>query len=153
MRPERSPPRTPVDAPAARPAAGLAIASVASLSPPLPNPVVVPYTHLQLEVLRRPLDSAQFTSWVFTERVRTAGLAPSMGSVGDAYDNAAMESFWARMQTELLDRKKWKTRVELSTAMFEYLEIFHNRTRRHSSLGMLTPVEYEKLGTEATEVA
>jgi transposase InsO family protein len=96
---------------------------------------------------------SQFTSWVFTERVRTAGLAPSMGSVGDAYDNAVIESFWARMQTELLDRKRWKTRVELASAIFEYLEIFHNRTRRHSSLGMLTPVEYEKLRTEATEVA
>ena len=76
-----------------------------------------------------------------------------MGSVGDAYDNAVIESFWARMQTELLDRKRWKTRVELASAIFEYLEIFHNRTRRHSSLGMLTPVEYEKLRIEATEVA
>ena len=47
------------------------------------------------------------------------------------------------MQVELLDRKRWKTRVELANAIFEYLEIFHNRQRRHSSLGMLTPVEYE----------
>ncbi len=91
---------------------------------------------------------SQFTSWVFTERIREAGLAPSMGTVGDAYDNAVIESFWARLQTELLDRKKWKTRVELSSAIFEYLEIFHNRTRRHSSLGMLTPNEYEKMHAE-----
>ncbi len=54
-----------------------------------------------------------------------------------------MESFWSRMQVELLDRKPWKTRVELSNAIFEYLEIFHNRRRRHSSLGMVSPVEYE----------
>jgi transposase InsO family protein len=54
-----------------------------------------------------------------------------------------IESFWSRMQVELLDRKRWKTRVELANAIFEYLEIFHNRQRRHSSLGMLTPVEYE----------
>jgi len=50
-----------------------------------------------------------------------------------------MEAFWSRMQVELLDRKRWSTRVELANAMFEYLEIFHNRQRCHSSLGMLTP--------------
>ncbi len=88
---------------------------------------------------------SQFTSWAFSERVRQAGLVPSMGTVGDAFDNAVIESFWARLQTELLNRRKWKTRVELSTALFEYFEIFHNRTRRHSSLGMLTPIEYEKV--------
>ena len=87
----------------------------------------------------------QFTCWSFTERVRQAGLAPSMGTVGDAYDNAVIESFWGRLQTELLNRQKWRTRIELSAALFEYLEIFHNRTRRHSSLGMLTPVDYENL--------
>jgi putative transposase len=54
-------------------------------------------------------------------------------------------SFWARMQTELLNRKRWRTRLELANAIFEYLEIFHNRKRRHSSLGMLTPTEYETL--------
>ena len=58
-----------------------------------------------------------------------------------------MESFWGRMQTELLNRKKWKTRIELANAIFDYLEIFHNRQRRHSSLGMLTPNEYERLHT------
>jgi putative transposase len=54
-----------------------------------------------------------------------------------------MESFWSRVQVELLDRRGWSTRVELATALFEYLEIFHNRQRRHSSLGMLTPIEFE----------
>jgi transposase InsO family protein len=54
-----------------------------------------------------------------------------------------IESFWGRMQTELLNRKRWKTRIELANAIFEYLEIFHNRQRRHSSLGMLTPSEFE----------
>ena len=66
-----------------------------------------------------------------------------MGSVGDCYDNAMIESFWARMQVELLDRHRWRTRVELANAIFDYLEIFHNRQRRHSALGMLTPIEYE----------
>ena len=54
-----------------------------------------------------------------------------------------MEAFWSRMQVELLDRQRWSTRVELANATFEYLEIFHNRQRRHSSLGMVTPVEFE----------
>ena len=87
----------------------------------------------------------QFTSWAFTRRAIDSGLIPSMGSVGNCYDNAMIESFWSRMQVELLDRQRWETRVALANAIFEYLEIFHNRQRRHSSLGMLTPVEYERL--------
>ena len=54
-----------------------------------------------------------------------------------------IESFWSRMQVELLDRKKWNTRLELANAIFEYLEIWHNRNRRHSRLGWLTPIEFE----------
>jgi putative transposase len=54
-----------------------------------------------------------------------------------------IESFWSRMQVELLDRRLWRTRIELANAIFEYLEIFHNRQRRHSALEMLTPTEYE----------
>ena len=96
-----------------------------------------------IEVLQRPLESGQFTSWAFTQRARDAGLAVSMGSIGDCFDNAVIESFWARMQVELLNRRRWRTRLELSNAIFEYLEIFHTRQRRHSSLGMLTPIEYE----------
>jgi putative transposase len=86
----------------------------------------------------------QFTSRAFTQRARNAGLVPSMGSIGDCYDNAVIESFWGRMQTELLNRRRWRTRIELANAIFEYLEIFHNRQRRHSALGMLTPIEFER---------
>jgi len=85
----------------------------------------------------------QFTSWTFTQRAIDSGLLPSMGSVEDCYDNATIESFWSRMQVELLDRQRWRTRVELANAIFEYLEIFHNRRRRHSALGMVSPIEYE----------
>ncbi len=92
----------------------------------------------------------QFTSWAFTRRAVDSGLLPSMGSVGDCFDNALMEAFWSRMQVELLDRKRWRTRVELANAIFEYLEIFHNRQRRHSSLRMLTPVEFEALHPPTT---
>jgi putative transposase len=76
-----------------------------------------------------------------------------MGSIGDCFDNAVVESFWARMQVELLNRRRWRTRVELANAIFEYLEIFHNRRRRHSSLGMLTPIEFERMHGQGTEVA
>ena len=85
----------------------------------------------------------QFGSWAFTTRAQQSGLVPSMGSVGDCYDNAVIESFWSRMQVELLDRQRWRTRLELANAMFDYLEIFHNRRRRHSALGWLTPIEFE----------
>ena len=87
----------------------------------------------------------QFTSWAFTQRALDSGLLPSMGAVGSCYDNAVIESFWGRMQVELLNRRRWNTRLELANAIFEYLEIFHNRKRRHSSLGMLTPTEYETM--------
>ncbi len=86
---------------------------------------------------------AQFTSWAFTSNLRNYGLKLSLGSVGDCFDSAMIESFWARMQTELLNRNSWKTVVELSMAMVDYIENFHNTRRRHSSLDMLTPSEYE----------
>lgn len=85
----------------------------------------------------------QFTSWAFSQNVRDAGLAPSMGAIGSPYDNAMVESFWGRLQVELLNRRGWKTRIELATAIHDYIELFHNTRRRHSSLGMLTPIEYE----------
>jgi putative transposase len=86
---------------------------------------------------------AQFGSWVFSQKVTQAGLAPSVGAVGAPFDNAMVEAFWARMQVELLNRKRWKTRVELASAIHDYIEIWHNTRRRHSALNMLTPSEYE----------
>ncbi|MCK5927786.1 MAG: DDE-type integrase/transposase/recombinase [Nocardioides sp.] len=63
----------------------------------------------------------QFTSWSYTERAKRAGLLPSLGTVGDPYDNAVVEAFWGRMQTELLNRRRWSTRIELANAIFEYI--------------------------------
>jgi hypothetical protein len=80
----------------------------------------------------------QFASWGFSQKVTEAGLAPSVGAVGAPFDNAMVESFWARMQVELLNRRKWKTRVELATAIHDYIETWHNTRRRHSALQMLT---------------
>ncbi len=66
-----------------------------------------------------------------------------MGSIGGCYDNGQMESFRPRMQVELLNRRCWDPRLELANASFECLEGFHSRQRRHSSLGMLSPIEYK----------
>jgi putative transposase len=93
--------------------------------------------------LRPPVESAQFASWVFSQKVTEAGLAPSVGTVGAPFDNAMVEAFWARMQVELLNRRRRKTRVELATAIHDYIEIWHNTRRRHSALQMLTPTEFE----------
>lgn len=67
--------------------------------------------------------------------------------------NAVLESFWSSMQIELLDRQKLKTRVELANAIFDYIEIFHRRQRRHSALGYRTPIEYELSFTNDTLTA
>src|SRR6202012_5876803 len=74
--------------------------------------------------------------------VQTCAL-PIFGTVGDPYDNAVVESFWGRMQVELLNRQRWRTRVELANAIFEYIEGFHNRRRRHSALAWASPIEFE----------
>jgi putative transposase len=66
-----------------------------------------------------------------------------MGSVGDCYDNSMMESFWGTMQLELLDSRTWETRAELANAIFEWIECWYNPKRRHSSIGMLSPLDYE----------
>jgi putative transposase len=73
----------------------------------------------------------------------TSGLMPSFGTIGDCYDNSMMESFGSSMQIELLNRKKWRTRLDLANAIFDYIEIFYNRQRRHSQLGYLTPIEHQ----------
>jgi len=85
----------------------------------------------------------QFTSWGFSEHATNYGLLTSMGTIGDYFDNTVIESFWSRVQVELLDRQSWETRLQLSAAMSDYIEVFHNRQRRHSALGMLSPVELE----------
>jgi Integrase core domain len=69
---------------------------------------------------------------------------PSMGSVGDAYDNAMCESFFATLECELLDRRRFKTQAEVRIAVFEFIEGFYNPRRRHSSIGYLSPIDYER---------
>ena len=86
----------------------------------------------------------QYTSIAFGLRCREAGIAVSMGSVGDAYDNAMAESFFASLETELIDRSSWRTRADARLAVFDYIEAFYNPRRRHSGLGYLSPAEFER---------
>lgn len=94
---------------------------------------------------------SQYVSLGFGQAARDAGIAISMGSKGDAYDNAVAESFFATLKKELIHRRSWPSRRELSTAVFEYIEAFYNRDRRHSTLGMHSPADYEMLLYAAKE--
>ena len=88
---------------------------------------------------------SQYVSLAFGRAAREAGIAVSMGSRGDAYDNAVAETFFATLKKELVNRRSWSSRLELQSAVFEYIEAFYNRRRRHSTLGMLSPTDYEQL--------
>jgi putative transposase len=94
-------------------------------------------------VLQRPLERGQYVSLAFGHAARDAGIARSMGSKGDCFDNAVAESFFATLKKELVHRRPWPSRRELTGEIFEYIEGFYNRTRRHSTLGMLSPADFE----------
>jgi putative transposase len=103
-------------------------------------------------VMRRPKDvihhsdhGCQYTSYAFGKRCREAGLVPSMGTVGDAYDNAMAESFFATIEREILNRRRFKTQAEAKLAIFDWLEGWYNPHRRHSALGYRSPANYERL--------
>jgi len=86
----------------------------------------------------------QYTSYAFGKRCREAGVMPSMGSVGDAYDNAMAESFFATLERELLNRRRFRSQAEARMAVFEWIEGWYNPHRRHSALGYRSPVNYER---------
>ena len=86
---------------------------------------------------------SQFVSLAFGQHARAAGIAQSMGSKGDCYDNSVAESFFATLKKELVDRRSWPEKSELRSEIFDYIETFYNRRRRHSTLGMLSPIDYE----------
>jgi len=118
-------------------------------------------THLRTELVlaaldmavaqRRPTDvihhsdqGCQYTSLAFGRRCREAGVRPSMGSVGDAYDNALCESFFATLECELLDRQRFPTQAEARLAIFDFIEGWYNPRRRHSALDYLSPMLFER---------
>jgi putative transposase len=87
----------------------------------------------------------QYRSLAFGRTLRESGILPSMGSPGDAHDNAAAESFMATFKTELVQRERFKRRDDARLAVFSYIEGFYNPHRRHSALGYRSPAEYEKM--------
>jgi putative transposase len=95
---------------------------------------------------------SQYVSLAFGRAARQAGIAISMGSRGDAYDNAVAETFFATLKKELVNRRTWPSRLELRSAVFEYIEAFYNRQRRHSTLGMVSPAEYEQTQKTVTSI-
>jgi putative transposase len=118
-------------------------------------------THLRTELVLEALDMAigqrrprnvihhsdqgcQYTSIAFGLRCREAGVRPSMGSVGDAYDNALCESFFGTLECELLNRRRFRSQVEARLAVFDYIEGFYNPRRRHSALDYDSPIDYER---------
>jgi putative transposase len=118
-------------------------------------------THLRTELVmdalnqavgqRKPKDvvhhsdqGCQYTSIAFGLRCREVGVKPSMGTAGDAYDNAMCESFFATLECELLDRRRFKNQAEAQMAIFEFIEGFYNTRRRHSALDYDSPIDYER---------
>jgi putative transposase len=95
----------------------------------------------------------QYTSFAYGRRLHASGLVASMGTVGDALDNAVAESFFATLECELLDRYPWPTRAGLRTAIFDFIEVFYNRQRRHSTLDYASPVSYEQQHAPAAPAA
>jgi putative transposase len=105
------------------------------------------------EVIHHSDHGCQYTSYAFGKRCREAGVMPSMGSVGDAYDNAMAESFFATLERELLNRRRFKSQAEAKVAVFEWIEGWYNPHRRHSSLGYRSPVNYERAHQRSNESA
>ena len=95
----------------------------------------------------------QFTAVLFTTRCAKAGIEVSMGRVGDCYDNAVCETFHASLKKEKIYRQSWPTRAAARTAIFEYIEGWYNPRRRHSTLGYLSPIEFEQQHTELAQLA
>jgi len=123
-------------------------------------------THLRTELVLQALNMAlwqrrpenvihhsdhgtQATSIAFGLRGKEAGVRPSMGSVGDAYDNALCESFFATLETELIERKRFRNQAEAKMAVFDFIESWYNPHRRHSALDYLSPVNYERSNRSA----
>lgn len=88
---------------------------------------------------------SQFVSLAFGQQARAAGIAQSMGSKGDCFDNAVAESFFATLKKELIHRQSWPTKAELRVEVFDYIEVFYNRQRRHSTLGGISPSRFEMI--------
>ena len=101
-------------------------------------------------MLQRSVEFAQYTSVAFGNRCREMGVRPSMGSVGDAYDNAMAESFFATLECELIERHSFKTRTEARLSVFSWIEGWNIPRRLHSGLGYASPMEFERRNGSAS---
>jgi putative transposase len=97
-----------------------------------------------MSVIHHSDQGTQYTSIAFGMRCKHAGVRPSMGSVGDAYDNAMCESFFATLECELLERERFRNQAEAKMKIFDFIEGWYNPRRRHSGLGYLSPMEFER---------
>ena len=95
-------------------------------------------------MLQRLIESTQYTSEHFQELLKEQGITCSMSRAGEVWDNSAMESFFSSLKTERTARKVYRTRAEARADVFDYVERFYNPTRRHSTLGYVSPIEFEK---------
>ena len=95
-------------------------------------------------MLRRPVESAQYTSEDFQRLLSDQGITCSMSRKGECWDNAAMESFFSTLKIERVHRRRYKTRDEVRADVFDYIEQFYNPKRRHSTLNGISPIEFEK---------
>jgi putative transposase len=102
--------------------------------------------------LRGPVESGQYVSLRFGQRCREAGIRVSMGVRASALDNAACEAFFSSLKRERLNRRSWPTRREAQSAIFEWIEAWYNPRRLHSTLGYLSPNNYEQLNLEKEEM-
>jgi putative transposase len=96
------------------------------------------------QVIHHSDQGTQYTSIAFGQRCKQAGVRPSMGSVGDCYDNALCESFFATLECELIDRESYRTRAAAKMAVFDFIEGWYNPQRRHSSIGYVSPAVFER---------
>jgi transposase InsO family protein len=96
-----------------------------------------------LKVLRRPVDFAQYTSSEFTDLLAQHEMLQSLSRPRQCWDNSVAEAWFGTLKLELIDRRSWVTRAQVRAAVFEFIEVFYNRRRLHSSLNYMTPAEYE----------
>ena len=111
----------------------------------LPRRLITYYPARKQPTLRRLLEPKQYTSLAFGKRCKEMGVRPSMGTVGDAYDNAMAESVFASLECELIERRSFKTKTEARLAVFTWIEAWYNPRRRHSAHGRISPVNFERM--------
>jgi putative transposase len=111
------------------------------------------FTRKPQDVIHHSDQGSQYTSIAFGNRCKEMNVRPSMGTVGDAYDNAMAESFFATLECELIARRTWETKTQARLEIFTWIETWYNPRRRHSGLGQMSPINFEKLQQEKEQTA